>query len=147
MRVTIFITRIILCSANDLVWCMDHIGPHISVARAHPDRVRRAVARQSTDGARGYHGYRDGVHIFTFEFTNSSWGSHCAVGICGKDNLMHIDGNFSQLVNPNYLIAAILLNFFYSHIPKHQLHKLHNNFTVVNLSVLQAVIQICCFQT
>ena len=73
-------------------WDSTKHGPNLSLVEDQPDTVRRGVARQHTDGARGSVGYNNGRHTFKFTFNDKPWGSHCAIGVCSQQSKLSLKG-------------------------------------------------------
>lgn len=88
-----FASRLLFPESIEIyTWDQDSHGPNISILDDEPHIIRRDVAKQSTDGARGVHGVRTGRSVFKFQFNGKPWGSHCAVGVCTKRATLHYEG-------------------------------------------------------
>ena len=57
-----------------------------------PHVITRAIAKQSTDGTRGFKGFNVGRHTFKFQFNDKPWGSNCSFGLCTAKAEMHCKG-------------------------------------------------------
>ena len=68
---------------------------NIEILKDQPHVIRRKIAKQSTDGARGQAGFSNGYHVFRFDFNDKPWGSHCALGVCTDDTALQSEGRFT----------------------------------------------------
>ena len=78
--------------SESYVWDSASCGPNITVFEKRPYIAKRMVAKQSTDGARGTHGFTKGRHTFRFKFNDKPWGSNCSIGMCTADTSLHRKG-------------------------------------------------------